>query len=134
MDWFWNEFRWIARRLSGAPMFTGITLLTLAVGIGANTAIFSVVNGVLLKPLPYSEAERLLAVGLTAPGVGITDLPLSPSTYFALREEGQSFENFGLWKDTAVTQGILPTLRVQLQLAEPSAPTTTSQADRRRPF
>ena len=129
MNWLRNELRWIVRRLSGAPMFTAITLLTLAVGIGANTAIFSVVNGILLKPLPYSEAERLLAVGLTAPGVGITDLPLSPSTHFALREEGRTFENFGLWQDTAVnitglaepervdamsvTQGILPTLRVQ---------------------
>ncbi len=132
MNWLWNELRWVVRRLSGAPMFTAITLFTLAVGIGANTAIFSVVNGILLKPLPYAEAERLLALGLTAPGVGITDLPLSPSTYFAMREEGRTFENFGLWKETAVnitglaepervegmlvTQGFLPTLRVQPQL------------------
>ncbi len=129
MDWFTNEFRWIVRRLSGAPMFTGITLLTLAVGIGANTAIFSVVNGILLKPLPYSEAERLVAVGLAAPGIGIAELPLSPSVHFALREEDQSFESFGLWQDTAVnitglaepervralsvTAGTLPSLRVQ---------------------
>ena len=131
MDWFTNEFRWIVRRLSGAPMFTGITLLTLAVGIGANSAIFSVVNGILLKPLPYRDAERLVAVALTAPGIGIPELPLSPSTYFTFREEGQSFESFGLWQDTAVnitgqagpervdamsvTAGLLPTLGVPPQ-------------------
>ena len=46
------QFRQVLRRLSRAPMFTAITLLTLAIGVGANTVIFSVVNGVLLKPLP----------------------------------------------------------------------------------
>ena len=59
----------ILRRFSRAPMFTATVLLTLAIGIGANTAVFSVVNGVLLKPLPYPRAEELLAIWHSAPGI-----------------------------------------------------------------
>ncbi len=102
MGWLTSEFRWIVRRLSRAPLFTAITLLTLAVGIGANTAIFSVVNGVLLKPLPYADADRLVAVWQSAPGIGIKELPGSPSTYFTYREIGQSFEHIGLYRQEAV--------------------------------
>jgi putative ABC transport system permease protein len=102
MDWFIREARWIVRRLSRAPLFTAITLLTLAVGIGANTAIFSVVNGVLLKPLPYADPDRLVAVWHAAPGIGIQELPGSPSTYFTYREIGQSFEHIGLYREEAV--------------------------------
>ncbi|MCC6390556.1 MAG: ABC transporter permease, partial [Bryobacterales bacterium] len=91
------------RRLARSPMFTGITLLTLAVGIGANTAIFSVLSGVLLKPLPYPEPERLVGVWETAPGINITDLNASPSTYFTFREEGRVFERLGLWRHDSVS-------------------------------
>jgi putative ABC transport system permease protein len=102
MGWPTSEFRWIVRRLSRAPLFTAITLLTLAVGIGANTAIFSVVNGVLLKPLPYADPDRLVAVWHAAPGIGIQELPGSPSTYFTYRELGQSFEHVGVYRQEAV--------------------------------
>ncbi len=129
MGWLTSEFRWIVRRLSRAPLFTAITLLTLAVGIGANTAIFSVVNGVLLKPLPYAHPDRLVAVWQSAPGLGIKELPSSPSTYFTYREIGQSFEHLGLWRQEAVnitglgeperveslrvTDGFLPVLSIE---------------------
>jgi hypothetical protein len=56
------QLRQTLRRLVNAPGFTLTTVLTLAIGIGATTAIFSVVNGVLLKPLPYPESERLVAL------------------------------------------------------------------------
>ena len=62
-----NQFRQVLRRLGRAPLFTVVTLITLAVGVGANTVVFSVVEGVLLKPLPYPHAEQLIGVWHQAP-------------------------------------------------------------------
>jgi putative ABC transport system permease protein len=80
-------------------MFTAIALITLALGIGANTAIFSVINGVMIKPLPFPKAEQLAGVWHTAPGVtGFPgDINCSPTMYFTYREEGRTFQDFGLW-------------------------------------
>lgn len=110
-------------------MFTAITVITLAVGIGANTAIFSVVSGVLLKPLPYPEPDRLIAVWETAPGVGMREVQGSPATYFTYREENRTFEDTSLWRSDSVaitglaepehvealdvTDGLLPILGIQ---------------------
>ncbi len=112
-----------------APLFTCVAVLTLAVGIGANTAIFSVVYGILLKPLPFSEPGRLVGVWHTAPGLGFPLVNQSPATYLTYREEGRVFEESGMWDNgTAsvtgrgepeqvdaldVTDGTLPALRVQ---------------------
>ena len=119
-------------------MFTGITLLTLAIGIGANTAIFSVVEGVLLKPLPYPRPDELIAVKHSGAGIGIDELPVSPSCYFVYREEGRSFQDVGLWTNDSVnvtglaepeqvasmqvTDGILPLLGVQPVLGRAFTP------------
>jgi putative ABC transport system permease protein len=70
----WRDIRQTIRRLGRTPGFTAATLLTLALGIGANTAVFSVIDGVLLKPLPFPEPDRLIGVWQTAPGVNIKDL------------------------------------------------------------
>jgi predicted permease len=110
-------------------MFTGITVITLAIGIGANTAIFSVANGVLLKPLPYSSPERLVSIWQTAPGLNIKEINASPATYLTYREEGRTFEDIGLWQRDSVsvtgiaepeevpclsvTDGTLPILGIQ---------------------
>ena len=67
------RFKHVLRRLARAPMFTIITALTLAVGIGANSAIFSVINGILLKPLPYPHADELIELSHAAPGVNLAD-------------------------------------------------------------
>jgi predicted permease len=83
-------------------MFTAVTLLTLAVGVGANTAIFSVVESVLLKPLPYPKANELVAVSLSAPGVNIQDLTTSPSDYFIFREQSTTFQDIGLYTGDSV--------------------------------
>ncbi len=95
--------RRVVRRLLRAPMFTLIAVLTLALGIGANTAIFSVVRGVLLKPLPFDHPETLVGVWHTAPGIGIPNLNMSPSAYLIYREEGRVFEDIGLWDNGAVS-------------------------------
>lgn len=80
-----------------------MTLLTLAIGIGANTAIFSVINGVLLKPLPYPHPEELVGVWHTAPGFNVKELDISPSLYFIYREENRTFQNIGLWDEGTVS-------------------------------
>ncbi|MBA3887921.1 MAG: ABC transporter permease, partial [Acidobacteria bacterium] len=93
----------IARRLLCAPLFTSVAVLTLALGIGANAAIFSVINGVLLKPLPYAEADRLVGVWHSAPGINIPLMNQGPATYLTYREESQTFEDIGLWAGAAVS-------------------------------
>jgi putative ABC transport system permease protein len=67
----------------------------LAVGIGANTAIFRVVNGILLKPLAYPHPDELVAVWLAAPGLNIKDLSLGPSDYFIFRKQTASSKTLG---------------------------------------
>ena len=103
MGTFGDQFRQVLRRLGRAPMFTAITLITLAVGIGANTAIFSVLEGVLLKPLPYPHPNELIGVWLAAPGINIPNLDLSPSDYFVFRDQSRTFENVGLYDGGSVT-------------------------------
>jgi predicted permease len=97
-----------ARSFAKAPSFTVTVLLTLAVGIGATVAVFSVVNSVLLKPLPYPDADELVAVWHVAPGApGITDASggfrSSLSMYLRYSEESTAFESVGLWIPGAVT-------------------------------
>jgi len=101
MSWL----RLVFRRLGRAPGFTAIALITLALGIGANTAIFSVVNGVLIKPLPYPQASELAGVWHLAPGVaGITgNINCSPTMYFTYREQNHTFRDFGLWSNGGAT-------------------------------
>ena len=72
-----HDLKYALRRLALTPGFTLATLVTLALGIGANTAIFSIINSVLLKPLPFHEPDRLIGVWQTAPGVNIKDLNAS---------------------------------------------------------
>jgi putative ABC transport system permease protein len=93
------------RRFGRAPLFTSIALLTLAIGIGANTAVFSVVNGVLIKPLPYPNADELIGVWHSAPGVGLNNgtANASPTMFFTYREEGRYFQDVGLWSSGGVT-------------------------------
>ena len=97
-----RDVRYAARRLLRAPAFTLATLITLALGIGANTAIFSVVNSVLLKPLPFPEADRLVGLWQTAPGVDIKDLNASIADYVTYREESRTLADVAIWNGTSV--------------------------------
>ena len=96
MTWVNVQLRQVLRSLGRAPLFTVVALLTLAVGIGANAAIFSVVNGILLKPLPYPHPEELVAVWLSAPGINIKDLNLGLADYLIFRAQNRTFRDIGL--------------------------------------
>jgi predicted permease len=98
-----NELRQLFRRLARAPLFTVITLITLAAAVGANTVVFSVIEGVLLKPLPYPQPENLVGVWLTAPGINLKDCELSPSDYFIFREQGRTFQDIGAYGGDSVS-------------------------------
>src|SRR6185295_14248660 len=90
------------RGLLHAPSFTAVCVLTLAVGIAAATAIFSIVNGVLLTPLPYPEPERLVGLWHTAPAFGFDKLSQSPGSYLLYRQRSRSFEDIALYRFTEV--------------------------------
>ncbi len=138
----------IVRRLAGSPGFTAVALITIAAAVGANSAMFGVINAVLLKPLPYAGANRLVSLSLRAPGLRLPQLSLAPSLYFTYRDHNKSFDNIGLWASgtasvtgiarpeqvpaVVVTGAALPLLRVQPALGrvlaqpddEPGAPKT----------
>jgi predicted permease len=84
------------------PGFTVVASITLALGVGANTAIFSLVDGVLLQPLPYDEADRLVGVWNTAPGLDVDQVTQSPALHFTYEDEGSVFEELGLWSRGSV--------------------------------
>jgi predicted permease len=87
----------VTRRLFRNPIFTLIAIGTLAIGIGANTAIFSLVNGILLKPLPFDEPEELVGIWHAAPGLGFEEVNQSPALHFTYMEEGRTFAEIGMW-------------------------------------
>jgi len=95
--------RYTFRRLLHSPLFTVVTLLTLAIGIGANTAIFSVINSILLKPLPFYQPDRLVGVWHTAKGLNINALNICPSMYFTYREQARTFTDIGAYTGGSVS-------------------------------
>src|SRR5687768_12368629 len=97
------ELRQTLRRLFRAPGFTLTTVLTLGVGIGATIAIFSVVNGILLKPLPFPDSDRLIALVHRAPGTGTAEMAASPAFYLTYREHNTTFESVALWFDNTAS-------------------------------
>jgi predicted permease len=106
------DLKLVARRLSRSPGFAVTVLLTLSIGIGANTAVFSVLDSVLLKPLPYPQSDRLVTLSLQAPGAaGLASfragLLLSPSMFLTFSEHNRTFQSLGLWSaGTADLTGI----------------------------
>src|SRR5215472_4770035 len=145
-----RELRHSIRTLRMNPAFAITAILTLALGIGATTTIFSVVDGVLIKPLPYPDSEAVVRVGHWATfGTARTrDFPFSPQWFATYAENNQTFQEFGIWSPRVaavtglgspeqvntllVTRGILPALGVQPALGrwfsraddQPGAPET----------
>ena len=105
MHTFWQDFRYGVRVLFKNPGFTFIAVLTLALGIGANTAIFSVVNALLLRPLPYKDAGRLVWIWGTNPGAGIPEEVASAPDYNDWKKLGESFEDMGAIANLSVILG-----------------------------
>ena len=134
---FLADARYGLRMLRHNPVFTVVALLTIAIGIGANAAVFSVVNSVLLKPLSYPRAEELVSLHQTAPGAaGLADfengLLLSPSMYLTYSEHNQTFQSLGVWvpgtvnvtglsepeqvRSVYISSGVLETLRLPSEI------------------
>src|SRR5215203_2886209 len=101
-----KDLRYAVRALRRNPGFTIVAIITLALGIGANTALFSVVNGVLLRPLPYAEPERLVAIRNTWDGnadiLGAIS-SVSPAEYFDYRDGTKTFAAFGVYTPAVVS-------------------------------
>jgi putative ABC transport system permease protein len=90
-----HDLRYAARYLRKSLGFTAVAVLTLALGTGANTAVFSLINTVLLKPLPYPEPGRLVLVWESAPFFGLHDSPVSPANYLDWKARSRSFAEMG---------------------------------------
>ena len=117
-----NQLKHVIRGLVRSPLFTIVTLITIGLGIGANAAIFSVINGILLKPLPYADPGTLVGLWQSAPALGLNDLQLSPSDYFTFYEENRTFQHMGMWNSGGDTiTGLAPGPR--------SLPTDTGDED-----
>src|ERR671913_568955 len=99
----WHDVRHAVRMFSKGPAFAAAAVLTLALGIGASTAIFSVVYGVLLKPLPFNEPERLVSLLHRAPGINLKSVNQGPGTYLTYLDNQRTFEAIGAWESNQVT-------------------------------
>ncbi len=129
MGSFGSQLRQVFRRLRRAPLFAAVILITVAIGVGANTTIFSVVEGVLLKPLPYKQPDRLIGVWYKAPAINIPKINMAEYLYFTDREQSKTLEDIGLYgflsfhitggaepeqvQGLEVTEGTLPILGVR---------------------
>jgi predicted permease len=105
-----DHFTHALRRLARAPLFTAVTLITLAVGIGANTVVFSVLEGILLKPLSYPHSDRLIGVWHKAPGINLPKVNMAEFLYFIDREQNKTLDDIGMYTaaDLSLTGGAQP--------------------------
>ena len=105
MDRLKRDLVYAFRNLRKSPGYAFVTILTLALGIGANTAIFSVVNGVLLKPLGYPQPDRLVFITSQFPSLGFDQFWVSAPEFIEFRDRNQAFVNVGAYSAGAVNLG-----------------------------
>jgi putative ABC transport system permease protein len=110
-----NDLKFAFRQLLKNPGFTAVAVLTLALGIGATTTIFSVVNGVLLRPLPYAEADRIVSVYERNPRLGFESANVSPANYLDWREQNRVFEEIAFVGEFAASRSFILTGQEQAQ-------------------
>ena len=99
MHTLWQDLRYGVRMLLKQPAFTCVAVITLALSIGANTAIFSVVNAVLLRPLPFPQSDDLIMVTMANPRLGEDHIPLSVADFLDWRSQNQAFEDLAAFTD-----------------------------------
>jgi hypothetical protein len=104
-----QPLRHVLRRLARSPLFAILTILMLALGVGSNTAIFSLINGIVLKPLPYPQPEQLVSVWQKSNMANMGELEASPSDYFTFREENRAFQQIGVWSGARLDVTAQPT-------------------------
>ena len=102
MNTLWQDLRFGARMLLKRPGFTAVAVVTLALGIGANTAIFSMVNGLLLRPLPYRDSERLTIIWTHSPGANVAQDWPSPAQFSAIQSQTTAFEEIAIAQGDSV--------------------------------
>src|ERR1041385_6944631 len=95
MQTLWQDLRYGARLLAKKSGFTFIAIITLALGVGANTAIFSVVNAVLLRPLPFAEPERVVMLWEDASAIGFPRAEAAPGNYADWKAQQSAFDDMG---------------------------------------
>src|ERR1700751_5413247 len=102
MEILFNDIRYAFRIMRKSPGFTLIIILTLALGIGANTSIFSIVNAVLLRSLPYYDPNRLVKITFNNPGIGLRDIPFSVPEWEDLKSRAGVFDELSIvWSTSA---------------------------------
>ncbi len=141
---FRSDIRLAFRAALKSPVLSFTVFVTLALGIGGATAVFTVLNGVLLKPLPYPDSGTLVALNHTMPGINAPSTPLGPALYFTFEDHAESLDGIGLWRGTTrtvtglaepervavilVTEGLLPVLGLHPALGRGFTPEDMSPA------
>jgi predicted permease len=118
---FGQEFKLALRGIIKRPGFTAVTVLTLALGIGANVAIFAVVNAVLIRPLPYPQSDRIVSITHHMPGVNLPDMENSIGTLLLYQRHARSFSDVGAFTSGQRNlTGITEPARIEVLEATPS--------------
>jgi putative ABC transport system permease protein len=110
IDYLSQDIRYAVRSLAASKIFTAVSILTLALGIGANTAIFAILNGVILQPLAYPKPDQLMYFSTRVPALNLASFWVSPVEYFEFRELNQSFSNAGAFHvgEVSLFDGVNP--------------------------